>query len=113
MPDPGWTFEFPVAITVCDRAGTILYMNKRSSEVFEGSGGGNLLGSNLLDCHPEPAREKVRQLLEGQARNVYTIQKDGIRKLIYQSPWFQDGRFAGFVELSLEIPDVVPHFVRD
>jgi hypothetical protein len=45
--------------------------------------------------------------------NVYTIQKNGKKKLIYQAPWFRDGAYAGFVELSLEIPEAMPHFNRD
>jgi hypothetical protein len=45
--------------------------------------------------------------------NVYTIQKNGKKKLIYQAPWFRDGVYAGFVELSLEIPWDLPHFNRD
>ena len=44
--------------------------------------------------------------------NIYTIEKKGIKKLIYQAPWFQDGQLAGLVELSLEIPFDMPHFLR-
>jgi len=44
---------------------------------------------------------------------VYTIQKSGVKKLIYQAPWFQEGKYAGFVELSLPIPETMPHFDRD
>jgi hypothetical protein len=44
---------------------------------------------------------------------VYTIEKNGVRKLIFQAPWFQDGKYAGLVELALEIPAEMPHFVRD
>jgi hypothetical protein len=32
--------------------------------------------------------------------------------MIYQSPWFKDGEFAGLIELSLEIPMEMAHFVR-
>ena len=45
--------------------------------------------------------------------NVYTIEKKGVKKLIYQTPWYHDGAFAGLVELGLEIPAEMPHFVRD
>jgi hypothetical protein len=31
----------------------------------------------------------------------------------HQTPWLKDGRYAGFVEMSLEIPAQMPHFVRD
>jgi hypothetical protein len=44
--------------------------------------------------------------------NVYTIEKNGIKKLIYQSPWFEKGEMKGLVELSLEIPFNMPHFIR-
>ena len=36
-----------------------------------------------------------------------------VRKLIYQAPWYRDGVHAGLVELSLELPADMPHFVRD
>lgn len=32
--------------------------------------------------------------------------------MIYQSPWYKDGKFAGLVELSIEIPTEMAHFVR-
>ncbi len=112
MPIPDWTREFPGAITVCDRDGTILDMNDRAAQVFAADGGRALIGRNVLDCHPEPARAKLRGLLGSGKPNVYTIEKNGVRKLIYQAPWYQDGEYRGFVELSLEIPEAMPHFVR-
>jgi hypothetical protein len=33
--------------------------------------------------------------------------------LIYQTPTYRDGKYAGFIELSLEIPKEIPHFIRD
>jgi PAS domain-containing protein len=107
-----WTQELGVAITVCDTEGIILEMNDRAARAFEKEGGKGLVGKNLLDCHPEPARSRLRDLLEHQRTNVYTIEKDGIKKLIHQSPWYSDGRYAGLVELSFEIPVAMPHFVR-
>jgi hypothetical protein len=32
--------------------------------------------------------------------------------LIYQVPWFQNGTYSGFVELSIPIPFEMPHFIR-
>ncbi len=112
MSRSDWIREFPAAITVCDANGTILAMNDQSARTFAQEGGFELIGRNLLDCHPQPAREKVEQLLAAGEKNVYTIEKNGVRKLIYQSPWFKDGQYAGFVELSLEIPAAMPHFIR-
>ncbi len=112
MSEHEWVREFPGAVTVCDPAGRILEMNDRSAEAFAGEGGRALIGRSLLDCHPEPARTTLRGMLEAGRANVYTIEKAGRRKLIYQVPWTRDGRYAGFVELGLEIPEQMPHFVR-
>jgi transcriptional regulator with PAS, ATPase and Fis domain len=113
VSDHAWVDEFPGAITVCDDRGIILAMNAKAAQVFEEDGGRSLIGTNMLDCHPEPARSRVAALLESHQTNVYTIEKKGVKKLIYQAPWFIEGRFAGVVELSLEIPFEMPHFVRD
>ena len=112
MSHNDWIHEFPAAITVCDRQGIILEMNARSIQAFQDEGGAKLLGTNALDCHPEPARSKMRDLLASGQKNVYTIEKKGVKKLIFQSPWYLEGQYAGFVELSLEIPFELPHFVR-
>jgi transcriptional regulator with PAS, ATPase and Fis domain len=107
-----WVQEFPGAITLCDREGIIIEMNDRSMKVFEKDGGADLIGKSVFECHPEPARTQLKNLLAGGKTNVYTIEKNGQKKLIYQSPWYSDGEYRGFVELSLEIPVSIPHHVR-
>ncbi len=109
---PAWVQGFPGAMTVCDRDGVILYMNDTAARVFEKDGGFALIGSNVLDCHPEPARSKLLDMLRSGQSNVYTIEKKGVKKLVHQSPWYENGEYAGFVELSLAIPFEMPHFVR-
>jgi transcriptional regulator with PAS, ATPase and Fis domain len=111
--DFSWVKEFPAAITVCDPDGIILEMNDKAAEAFTEDGGRGLIGKNLLDCHPEPARSKVERMLDKQKKNVYTIEKKGKKKLIYQTPWYKDDVYSGFVELSIEIPFEMPHFLRD
>jgi len=113
MKEMNWVGEFPAAITVCDHEGIILAMNDKSCETFAEEGGAALIRTNLLDCHPEPARTKVASLLRSGSPNVYSIEKGGTKKLIYQSPWYDEGKYAGFVELSLPIPAEIPHFIRD
>jgi len=104
-----WARELPAAVTVCDRNGIIPEMNDKARSTFSG----DLVGRSVLDCHPEPARTKLSELLATGKSNVYTIEKKGTRKLIYQSPWYDDGQFAGLVEISLELPASLPHFRRD
>ena len=112
MSENEWIKEFPAAITVCDEEGILLEMNDRAAKTFESDGGRKLIGSNMLDCHPEPSRTKTELLLATGEKNVYSIEKNGVKKLIYQSPWYKNGQYAGFVELSLEIPFELPHFIR-
>jgi hypothetical protein len=112
MTEAAWVREFPASITVCDAAGTILEMNERSAETFAADGGTGLIGKNLYDCHPGLAREKVSALLASGSPNCYTIEKAGAKKLIYQSPWFESGTYRGFVEISIPLPEQMPHFIR-
>jgi PAS domain-containing protein len=107
-----WIQSFPAAITVCDISGTILEMNDRAIDSFKEDGGEKLIGTNLLNCHPEPARSQLEEMLRTQKQNTYTIEKHGSKKLIFQTPWYDSGRYSGFVEISLPIPFVMPHFIR-
>jgi len=107
-----WIRDFQGSITVCDLHGIILEMNEKAAVAYQEYGGKELVGKNLLDCHPEPARDRVKQLLDSGESNVYTIEKNGIRKLVYQVPWYRSSQRCGMVELVLEIPIDMPHFVR-
>ena len=45
--------------------------------------------------------------------NTYTITKNGVNKLIFQSAWYLDGEIAGLVETSMVMPAGMKHFDRD
>ena len=107
-----WLKEINAAVTVCDDHGIIVYMNEKSEQVFENDGGKNLIGSNLFGCHPEPALTKLKEMLADGSTNVYTIEKNGKKKIIYQTPWVNENVIAGMVEISFNIPDEMPHFFR-
>ena len=96
------------AITVCDLDGVVLYQNKRSVEV-----NGNVRGKSMMPCHSARSREIINRLISNGENNAYTIEKRGLRKLIYQTPWYESGEVAGLVEFSLEIPAEIPHYVRE
>ncbi len=112
LPSTAWSDEFAGSITVCDPEGIILYLNAKAAATYSADGGLRLIGTNLFDCHPAPARAKLQALMDSRQKNVYTIEKNGVKKLIYQTPWFEGTEYRGFVELSLEIPFELPHFVR-
>lgn len=103
--------ELDVAVTVTDLDGRVVYMNGSSAEVNAKAGGRDLVGQQVRDCHNARSREIIERLFSG-ARNVYTITKAGRRKLIYQSPWREAGEVRGLVELSIVLPDEMPHYDR-
>ena len=112
MDNPIWIEGLPVAVTVTSSDGTIVAMNERSRETFAADGGGALIGQSVFDCHPEPAPRQDAALYAGRQPNHYTIRKNGQKKIIHQVPWFTGGVFGGFVEISIPIPDEMPHFDR-
>jgi hypothetical protein len=107
-----WIKEFRGAITVCDPGGVILEMNDAAIRSNAADGGAKLIGTNLLACHPEPSLSKVKAFMAQREPNVYTIEKRGVKKLVYQTWWDREGRVGGFMEIVLEIPFDLPHFVR-
>lgn len=107
-----WTKEIGIAITVCDKEGTILSMNDKALDTFKNDGGEKLIGTNVLDCHPEPSRTQLYGMLKNGTKNVYTIEKQGKKKMILQTPYSINSEYAGFVEFSFEIPSEMKHFIR-
>lgn len=107
-----WLEELPCSVTVCDQDYRILYLNGRSAEVNASDGGKSLIGRNLLDCHPPEAQQRLKAVMASGRPNVYTVEKRGVRKIVYQAHWRQNGRVAGLVEVTFELPDQLPHFVR-
>ncbi len=111
-PAPSWVEEMPASVTVAAADGTITYLNRVALETFKEEGGASLVGTSLFDCHPEPARSRLREMYAAEMPNHYTISKKGRKKIIHQIPWFEAGEFAGFVEVSFVIPEAMPHFDR-
>jgi len=113
MPTDSWTNQVAIAVTVTDAKGTITEMNPASIATFAADGGARLIGSDVFACHPEPSRTKLASMYKAQQPNHYTIRKNGQRKIIHQLPLMSDGVFQGYVEISVPIPDHLPHFDRD
>ena len=108
-----WVREFPAELSICDREGVLLEMNRAAEALFAGEGGRTLIGSNILNCHPEPDCRKLKRLLETGQTNVYLSETKGCKTFVFQAPWYLEGRYAGLVEVSFEVPDDIPHFIRE
>ena len=107
-----WVDKFPGSIMVCDREGIILEMNEEAGAQYRKHGGRALIGRNLLDCHPGASREKLAGMLADRITNCYTTEKNGVRRLVYQTPWYEGDEYKGYMELSLELPAEMPHYLR-
>jgi hypothetical protein len=112
MSNGDWVKELPAEVMVCDPDGLILEMNAEAALLFAADGGRSLLGRNVLECHPDPSRRKLEVMLEEQTANAYFNTENGEKRFFLQSPWYQRGRYAGFVEISLAVPEEIPHFIR-
>ena len=108
-----WASELPVSITVCDKEGIITYVNDKSRKTFSSDTTGELIGKNLKECHSPESTAKLFHLIDTQKNNIYTIEKKGKKKMIVQIPWYTENEVSGLVELSIELPDDMPHFIRD
>lgn len=104
--------DFPSAVTITDLDSKVIYMNKKSIQTFEKDGGANLIGKSIIDCHKPESNLIIERMLTTGESNTYTIEKNGLKKLIHQSPWFLDGKVGGLIELSIILPEKMEHFVR-
>lgn len=111
-PSFDWLIHYPAPVSVCDTQGTIIALNRQAAELFAGYGGADLVGTSLFACHPQPASEIIRRLLDEQAGNTYFTEKKGVRRLVHQVPWYDEGRFAGLVETVITLPGDCPTKVR-
>lgn len=113
MSGSKWTDLVAIAVTVTNADGIITEMNPTSITTFAADGGSSLVGSDVLACHPEPSRTKLAAMFKEHRPNHYTIRKNGRKKIIHQIPLSHEGVFQGYVEISIPIPDHLPHFDRD
>ena len=107
-----WAEGTHCAITVSDLEGKVIFMNERSRATFD-TDGRTMLGQNRMPCHSPKSQEKIRHMIATDTVNCYTIDKQGVKKMIYQTPWRDsDGNVRGMVEISMVIPQDMPHYVR-
>ena len=106
-----------IAVTVSDKDGNVIYQNDSSIDV-----NGDARGRNLEQCHNPRSWQMICHMLEANVSNVYTISKKGKKKLIYQTPWYEENgerrtengeqKPAGLVEFSIILPEEMPHYDR-
>lgn len=108
---PQWAETLPCAITVTDADCNVICMNQQAIEVNHVKGDPTEI--NLRRCHNPHSIEIIDRMLSTGGTNIYTIEKHGLHKLIFQSAWRDaEGKVGGLVEISIITPENMPHFVR-
>ncbi|MBQ0158481.1 MAG: PAS sensor protein [Bacteroidales bacterium] len=108
------TFDYlahvPCAVRVCDTAGIVLYQNALAI-----ARDGNVVGQCLYGCHNPQSQQKIRDMLSHDTTNTYEVIKGGQRRLVYQTPWYEQegGPVAGLVEFAIDLPQDMPVRNRD
>jgi len=108
-----WMATYPAEIMVCDHAGIILEMNNVAIRMYEKEGGAKLIGTDVFDHHPQPARDNLRKLVEQKTHVIYTTEKAGLKKLVSIAPWYREGAYAGFALIVHELPQDMQHIVKE
>lgn len=75
-------------VVICDLNHTIVYMNPAAQEKYFKSGGKELVGKSLLNCHNEKSSMMINRILswfnESTANNmVFTFRNDKENKDVY------------------------------
>lgn len=98
------------AATVCDKEGFVLYQNAHARKRD-----GDVVGKNLYNCHSRKSQDLIRHMIDTGESNTYETIHHGQRRLIHQTPWFEEsgGTVAGLIEISIDLPDNYPVFNRD
>jgi transcriptional regulator with PAS, ATPase and Fis domain len=104
--------EIENAVTICDAQGIIVYMNLAAQKMLAKYDSKSLIGNSLYDCHNPASNKIIKQLIEkGESNSYYTI-KNGVKKLVHQTPWFNNGIVAGLIEICIVLPTEIQTFER-
>ena len=91
-------------IVICDLEHIIVYMNPAADANYAKSGGHELLGSSLLDCHNERSNEIIKKVVvwfgESKENNIiHTFYNDKKNKDVYMVALRdEDGELIGYYE---------------
>jgi hypothetical protein len=88
-------------------------MNDKAAEATAKEGGKSLVGKSLMDCHPPKAQKRIKEVMASNQPYVFTIEKKGVRKMVYDGRWTKNGRVGGLVEIYFELPSRIKKLVRN
>jgi sensor histidine kinase regulating citrate/malate metabolism len=109
-----WIKDVSAAVVICDRKGVLTYLNDAAAAMYAPFGGYALLGKSVMEgCHKQKSsNDKMFEIMETRKPHTYSIERNGIKRLIHQMPHVVNGEVIGIIELAIIVPFEIPHFVR-
>lgn len=92
------------AVVICDLQHTIIYMNPAAISRYSKSGGAQLIGKSLLNCHNTKSGEIINQVIcwfekSGDNNIIYTFRNEKENKDVYMVALRDDnGKLIGYYE---------------
>lgn len=92
------------AVVICDLSHKIVYMNPAAADRYKKSGGYDLVGKSLLNCHSKAGNEKIEQVVEWFGKSpdnnrVYTFYNEKENKDVYMIALRDgSGKLIGYYE---------------
>ena len=91
------------AVVICNLEHQIIYMNPAAIASYAKSGGANLIGQSIMDCHHAESQQKMRQVVEWFASSpehnrVYTFYNEKQNKDVYMVALRSEGALIGYYE---------------
>ena len=92
------------AVVICNLEHDIVYMNPAAAERYKKSGGYELMGKSLLNCHNPASNEKIKQVVDWFLKStdnnkVYTFYNAKENKDVYMIALRDDsGTLIGYYE---------------
>ncbi len=76
------------AVVICNLQHEIIYMNPAAVQRYAKSGGAQLVGRSLLDCHPPAANQRIAEVVDWlaaspQHNQVYTFRNEQENRDVY------------------------------
>jgi len=99
----------PVDITLLDKDDKVAYFNKLKTRIFKRSP--EVIGKDVKNCHPKKSIGKVQEILDdfrAKKRDMaeFWIDLDGMLVYIRYFPLYEDGKYAGCLEVSTDITGI-------
>lgn len=95
--------EADIIVSVCDKDGIITYLNDKARYYFQEPDMPELLGSDIMDCHPEPSKSRFKEMMTTHETQSIIKGEGDKKRVIHQTPFYNKGVFEGYIEIIIPL----------